>query len=66
MDGGTDELIEHLPGLEVQKAVVGVADEESTSFQQPGHSLGDAVQQLRELGGSRPERPVEFRPWTIE
>ena len=59
-------LIEHLAGLDVEVVAVGVAHEEALAFQQPGHALGDAVQQPGEFGGSRPWRPVEHRARTLE
>jgi hypothetical protein len=66
MDGGTDELIERPAGFEVEEGVVGVTDEKALSFQQPGDSLADAVQQLSEFRGRRARCPVEPRPRRIE
>jgi hypothetical protein len=36
---------------EAKEVVVGVTDEQALSFQQPGHTHADAMQQLSELGG---------------
>jgi hypothetical protein len=57
-NGRADERIEGLAWLEVEEGVVRVPDEKTTSFQQTGDTLGDAVQQLRELGCGWPWRPV--------
>ena len=66
MDGGVDELIESLTGLEVEVVAVCVARERAKAFEQTGHPLADGVQQLRELGGSRPRCPMKRRAASFE
>ena len=61
VDRGADELIESLTGLEVEVVAVCVAHERAKAFEQTGHPLADGVQQLRELGASRPRCPMKRR-----
>ena len=66
VDGGADELIESLTGLEVEVVAVCVAHERAKAFEQTGHPLADGAQQLREFGGSRPRCPMKRRAASFE
>ena len=66
VDRGADELIESLTGLEVEVVAVCIAHEQAKAFEQTGHPLADRVQQLRELGASRPWCPMKRRAASFE
>ena len=66
MDRGADEPIESLTGLEVEVVAVCVAHERAKAFEQTGHPPADGVQQLRELGASRPWCPMKRRAASFE
>ena len=66
VDRGADELIESLAGLEVEVVAVCIAHEQAKAFEQTGHPLADGVQQLRELGASRPRCPTKRRAASFE
>ena len=66
VDSGADKPVESLTGLEVEVVAVCVARERAKAFEQTGHPLADGVQQLRELGGSRPWCPMKRRAGSFE